>query len=256
MRYNKREIKIPKFNNNEIIRKIIRTVNTEGFYLVLFICFCIVAAATVWTVKVNIDRLENINSLENKNYVQNNQSNYTRAAEEEENIESAAIQQEEVYNDNTEEVIKEEGENIANEVISNMPVFSVPVQGTVCLDYTKGTLIYSKTLDQYIVHSGIDIEAPLNSPVSAAADGVISKVEETKDMGITIWISHKNNITTVYSNLSTAEMVETGQKVKKGDVISGVGDTALFETIEVPHLHFEVIQNNKHQDPKEFLSIK
>ena len=137
-----------------------------------------------------------------------------------------------------------------------MPVFSVPVQGTVCLDYTKGTLIYSKTLDQYIVHSGIDIEAPLNSPVSAAADGVISKVEETKDMGITIWISHKNNITTVYSNLSTAEMVETGQKVKKGDVISGVGDTALFETIEVPHLHFEVIQNNKHQDPKEFLSIK
>ena len=74
MRYNKREIKIPKFNNNEIIRKIIRTVNTEGFYLVLFICFCIVAAATVWTVKVNVDRLENINSLENKNYVQNNQA--------------------------------------------------------------------------------------------------------------------------------------------------------------------------------------
>lgn len=256
MRYNKRKIKIPRLNKNEIIQKIIKTVNTEGFYVVLFLCFCIVAAATVWTVKSNVDRLGNIQSYENEKYFNEIQNNYIEKAEEESNVESATIPKEDVINDYLEIKEKESIVNIADEVISNMPVFSIPVQGNICLDYANDSLVYSKTLDQYIVHPGIDIEAQLNSQVCSAADGIISKVEETNDMGITIWISHKNNLTTVYSNLSTTEMVDVGDKVQKGDVISGVGDTALFEILEVPHLHFEIIQDNKHQDPKEFLSIK
>jgi len=50
-------------------------------------------------------------------------------------------------------------------------------------------------------------------------------------------------------------MVHLGKEVKKGDVISGIGETALFEILEVPHLHFEVIRNQRHEDPCSFIDF-
>ncbi len=266
MRFNKKDSENPNIRNNAIITKIIKTINNEGFYLVLFICFCIVSAAAVWTVKANVERIQNMNERENIEFVNENMMDDFQVAEdndaqpvskedkEESNAPDLEEQEDvsttnEVENSEINEVVDQE------DVVSNMPVFSVPVQGNICLDYSGDTLVYSKTLDQYIIHKGIDLEAPLNEPVCAAADGVISKIEEDKKMGITIWISHKNDFVTIYSNLSTANMVREGDQVKKGDVISGVGDTALFEILEVPHLHFEVMRNQRHEDPQNFINF-
>lgn len=258
MRFKKRESKTFKFLDGEIIKKIVSKANGEGFYLVLFICFCVVAAAAVWTVKANVARIEKINDYENMELAQNNAEDEIQTADKNEDI-RPVIQEEEMNSDDYQkdsstEKSEDRAEPKQEEKVVSTPIaLSYPVDGDICMDYSEESLVYSKTLDQYIAHKGIDIEAPLNTPVSAAADGSIIKVEQDKQMGITIWIQHANDLVTIYSNLSTTEMVNVGDQVKKGDVISGIGDTALFETLEVPHLHFEVTRNGRHENPKSHL---
>jgi murein DD-endopeptidase MepM/ murein hydrolase activator NlpD len=48
-------------------------------------------------------------------------------------------------------------------------------------------------------------------------------------------------------------MVEEGDVVKKGQPISGVGSTALFESLESPHLHFEVLKDGVAIDPSKYI---
>jgi len=135
----------------------------------------------------------------------------------------------------------------------NMDTMVVPVFGTAYTEFADNTLIYSKTLDQWTTHMGIDIKADEGSPVRAAMDGVIEELTNDPELGLTIVINHGNNVFTKYSNLSTLDLVTVGQQVKKGDVISGIGKTALYEVSDDPHLHFEVIKDGKHVDPKKYL---
>jgi len=128
-----------------------------------------------------------------------------------------------------------------------------PVFGTICLDFSDRELIYSKTLDMWTTHEGLDIKAEEGSQVRAVMDGIISEVTNDPQWGMTIAIDHGGGVTSIYSNLSTLDMVTVGQEVKKGDVISGVGRTAIVEIAEEPHLHFEIMKDGKNLDPKIYL---
>lgn len=128
-----------------------------------------------------------------------------------------------------------------------------PVFGTICLDFSDSQLVYSKTLDMWTTHEGLDIKAEEGSQVRAVMDGIISEVTNDPQWGMTIAIDHGGGVTTIYSNLSTLDMVTLGQEVKKGDVISGIGRTAIIEIVEEPHLHFEIMKDGKSLDPKIYL---
>ncbi len=131
-----------------------------------------------------------------------------------------------------------------------------PVKGGVITKgYSGDQLVYNATLDQYVVHLGIDIEAPAETPVTAARGGTVTKVYNDDKLGITIEISHGSGYVTRYGNLSTDRMVEEGDVVETGDVISGVGITSLFESDDPPHLHFEVLQDGIPIDPVKFLDM-
>lgn len=129
----------------------------------------------------------------------------------------------------------------------------IPVFGTAYAEFADQSLIYSKTLDEWTTHNGIDIKADEGSPVRAAMDGIVEELKNDPALGLTIILNHGNDVFTKYSNLSTLDLVNLGQKVKKGDVISGIGKTALYEVADEPHLHFEVVKNNKNVDPKKYL---
>lgn len=130
-----------------------------------------------------------------------------------------------------------------------------PLDGEVIVAYTADTLIYSETMDDYRSHMGIDIKGQLTAPVKAVEDGVVERISTDGAMGITIVINHQNGIKTVYSNLSTDSMVKKDQKVTKGTVISGVGDTAQTEAALPPHLHFEVIKDGKNVNPLDLIQF-
>ncbi len=132
---------------------------------------------------------------------------------------------------------------------SEKTTLTYPVNGEVITPHAVETLIYSKTLGDWRSHQGIDIKAQIGTDVLAADDGIIEDVYTDDFMGITIVIDHQNGLKSVYSNLSNASLVQKGQSVTRGSAISAVGDTALYETGEVGHLHFEVIEDGSAVDP-------
>jgi murein DD-endopeptidase MepM/ murein hydrolase activator NlpD len=142
-----------------------------------------------------------------------------------------------------------------SEARSNNGITFPVKEGKVTVGFSGNGLVYSKTLDQYVVHQGIDIQAPLDSQVMAVADGTVTKVYNDDKLGITIELKHKDNYVSRYSNLSTDRMVEEGDVVKSGDIISGVGITALFESMDSPHLHFEVWKDGNPIDPAKFIEM-
>ena len=182
--------------------------------------------------------------------------------EEEEELESIKESEEEIKEVIVEEEIKANIATTSGNVSSipaikmeepKMETMLTPVFGTVCMDFSNGELLYSKTLDLWTIHEGIDIKAEEGSQVRAAMDGTISEILNDPQWGYTIAIDHGSGISTRYSNLSTLDMITLGQKVKKGDVISGIGKTAICEIAEDPHLHFEVVKDGKNLDPKIYL---
>ena len=133
--------------------------------------------------------------------------------------------------------------------------FSAPVNGAVLVPFSGEKLVFSKTLEDYRKHQGVDIKSAILEKVVAAEAGVVKEVKEDPFLGITIVIDHENGFETVYANLSTAEMVGKGDRVEKGVIISGVGDTAVSETGEEAHLHFEIYKDGEAVNPEEYIDF-
>lgn len=169
-----------------------------------------------------------------------------------------------VYNSNETVMKVEETVPVSNEVKAEEPEepqteepfsFIAPVNGPVIVPFSGNELVFSETLQEYRKHSGIDVHVPILNKVLAAESGVIKEVKKDRFLGITIVIDHKNGFETVYSNLSTENMVKEGDEVEKGAIISGVGDTAILETGEEAHLHFELYKDGKAVNPEEYISF-
>ena len=128
--------------------------------------------------------------------------------------------------------------------------------GTVLKDFSADSLVYSETLQQYEVHEGIDLAAEIGTDVKAAAEGMVVKVYADDRLGTTVVISHSGGYKTVYSNLAVLGTAEEGDEVKAGQVIGKVGATALFESEDPSHLHFEVHKEDVKVDPAQVLGAR
>ena len=85
-------------------------------------------------------------------------------------------------------------------------------------------------------HKGVDLAAPVGTPIHASADGVVSRADWFSSYGLYVSLEHGGNIETRYGHMSRLN-VAAGQQVRKGDVIGYVGSTGRSTG---PHLHYEV----------------
>jgi predicted secreted protein len=99
------------------------------------------------------------------------------------------------------------------------------------------------------MHSGIDISAPMSTPVVAAAAGTVILAQFEVGLGNAVIVSHGYGIKTTYGHLAKVK-VKTGQTVKRNDVIGWVGSTGLSTG---PHLHYEVEKRGAGVDPLKFI---
>lgn len=137
------------------------------------------------------------------------------------------------------------------------PVLYYPVDGgSVSKDFTIDALVYSETMKDYRVHTGVDIDGELGSAVKSFMDGVVSEIREDSFMGWTVIIAHEGELVSVYSNLASEipENIKVGATVKAGDVIGAIGTSAITEYSQKPHLHFELHSGGEYADPKPELS--
>lgn len=133
------------------------------------------------------------------------------------------------------------------------PEFSIPVEGEIMRGFAKDSLIYSETLEEWVTHLAIDIKADRTTVVKAAENGTVTSIKNDPRYGLTVVIEHVNGFKTVYSNLLTTEFVKEGEKVEKGQSIGTVGNSASFEIVDEPHLHFEIIKDGENVDPNIYL---
>ena len=131
--------------------------------------------------------------------------------------------------------------------------FSVPVQGEIAKDFSDSNLTYSETLQEWTVHLGIDIKADKGSSVVASEAGTVESIKNDPRFGLTIVVEHDSVYQTVYSNLLTSEFVVEGETVEKGQALGTVGNSAVFEIADEPHLHFEILKNSIQVDPSIYI---
>lgn len=128
-----------------------------------------------------------------------------------------------------------------------------PLEGQVLSSFSRDTLTYSQTMADWRTHEGLDIAAEADSPVMAAQSGTVTAVYEDDFLGSVVVVSHDDDCSTLYANLAKAPEVSVGDTVSAGDVIGRVGGTALLETKEPDHLHFEVFSAGTPVDPMDYL---
>ena len=177
----------------------------------------------------------NTSEFENKKSMNNEANNIT----EEENTNTNV-------NVNVSETI------LQKEEIKN-PSFKKPVEGEIIREFAKEKLVYSNTLGEWITHNGIDIKADKTSVVKSAEEGIVKSIKNDPRYGLTVVVEHNSGFTTIYANLLTAEFVVEGEKIKQGQTIGTVGNTASFEIMDESHLHFEMMKDGEYLDPELYI---
>ncbi len=97
------------------------------------------------------------------------------------------------------------------------------------------------------MHSGVDYANRIGTPILAAGNGTVIKAGWDSGYGRRIEIQHANGYVTTYNHMSGfARNIQPGARVRQGTIIGYLGNTGLSTG---PHLHYEVIVNDRYVDP-------
>ncbi len=114
---------------------------------------------------------------------------------------------------------------------------------------TSGTLTSPFGMRWGRMHNGIDLAAPVGTPIYASDDGVVIASEYKGSFGNLVIIDHQNGFTTYYAH-NSKNLVSVGDKIKAGDLIAKMGSTGRSTG---SHLHFEIRYNDVPQNPQNYL---
>lgn len=207
--------------------------------------------------KASSDLSKNVNEVKNQNTIKESASlNNT--------IENTVLSNSNITNDITNELsTSNSASNDTNEVKDSNKTdnegkngdsnakaqFIMPVDGEHLTGFSMDSLVYSNTLAEWITHRGIDIKAEKTTIVKASATGKIKAIKDDPRYGLSIIIEHSNGFETVYSSLLSTEFVKEGDTVEQGQAIGTIGNSAVFETAEGSHLHFEILKDGEYINP-------
>ena len=124
-----------------------------------------------------------------------------------------------------------------------------PVRGRISSAFGVRNSPFRQGID---FHRGIDIAAPIDTPVYAPAKGVVAFAGIQGGYGKVIFIKHRGGLSTRYGHLNKI-LVKEGQKVERGDIIGRVGNTGRSTG---PHLHYEVRVGGVSVNPTKYIAGK
>ena len=102
------------------------------------------------------------------------------------------------------------------------------------------------------IHKGVDFAGKENADIIATASGVVSWASDRYGYGKLIEINHGDGLKTRYGHNKDI-LVSVGDVVNKGQVIAKMGSTGRSTG---PHVHYEILRNNKQIDPKRYVYRK
>ncbi len=101
-------------------------------------------------------------------------------------------------------------------------------------------------------HHGIDIAAPIGTPIFAVRDGTVQFAGRRGAYGLLVILEHGDGLTTWYGHASRI-LVTVGERVTQGQTIAAIGTTG---NVTGPNVHFEVRRNDVPLDPLRFLQSR
>ncbi|MGQ0560293.1 MAG: M23 family metallopeptidase [Gemmatimonadota bacterium] len=122
----------------------------------------------------------------------------------------------------------------------------VPTEGYLTSSFTRSRM--HPVFNRPRPHQGVDITAPVGTPIVAAARGTVAKAGYEGDYGYLVELDHGYGVTTRYAHASKT-LVRRGQVVERGQQIALVGRSGLAVG---PHLHYEVLVNGRPTNPRKF----
>ena len=156
---------------------------------------------------------------------------------------------------NSIEPISQIGRSLQREqsLLSDLPILWPVLGGRNALTMEYGPNLHP-VWENWYLHTGISIQAPLGTPVLSSANGRVVEVslDLVNGLGNTILIEHNYGLRTRYSHLARV-LVREGQEVYQGQQIATLGRTGITNT---PNLHFQIILGTEILNPVEFLKIR
>ena len=222
-------------NENHPNRKRIRNFFREkGYYIVLALCVCAVGVSG-WLFVSNA-------VAEKKALRQETMSIATSAEEPAKNPSAEQKHTPTAAADGETAPAAAMTDDTVREAAKNVRVW--PVSGSAQASYSVDALQYNATTQDWRTHAGVDL---------AAGSGVVTAVYDDEFLGTTVVVNHPDGHVSQYSNLAVMPSVSAGDSVEAGQTIGAVGETALLELADEPHLHFAVYANGDTIDPAEFI---
>lgn len=228
----------------------------EGFYVLLFVCLCIVAVVAVMsTNSAKIRRTASNKPTVTPTVVSSNRTS-TQEAVAQPTIQPDNALQVKNSADAGSTAQKTTPTQAQTAAVSKTvdTTFVKPVEGTLARAFSLDPVYWDST-STWRANLGEDIKCDLGRPVVAVLDGTVEQINLDSQDGVQVVIAHQNGLKTVYSNLDANVSVKKDQVVKKGDQIGKVGKTTIRAAYEKygTHLHFQVLSGKDYVDPAKYI---
>ena len=221
-----------------------KLLEKDIFYLSLFICICLVALGGIIFTNKNLNKLVSNNDTVNKdneiNLVKDKDDSVPTSTESKQNLEKAK-------EENKQQTQKTEKEQTKSESKLNY------IGTEVLRQYSTEMPSYSKTLDVWEIHKGLDVAAEDGAEIKSILDGTVESVYSDDKYGTSIKLSYADGLTVIYSGIKENVSLQKGDSVKEGDCIGYVGNTTNVENEDGTHVHIEAYKNDKAINPLSLL---
>lgn len=179
------------------------------------------------------------------------------AKDTEEETENSGVQENEEHIDVAQETTMDEASKQVDAAALSLSFtqesrMDWPVEGDVISAYSMDATVYFPTLDQYKYNPAMLIQSDVNTPVLAAADGVVETISSDEEIGEYVLMALGNEYELLYGQLKAIEVTE-GQMVEKGQVIGYVSEPTKYYTVEGNHLYLKMTANQEAVDPLDYM---
>lgn len=123
-----------------------------------------------------------------------------------------------------------------------------PIQGKIVKEYSMDRLVYFPTLGVFKANPAIFIQGKENMDVKAAYRGIVTRVDEDKNIGKFVEMVIGDNYKLIYGQLKDIK-VKKGDDIVEGQVIGKLAKVTPCYSKEGIHLYFKVMENNKNVNP-------
>ncbi|MCI8553673.1 MAG: M23 family metallopeptidase [Clostridiales bacterium] len=234
------------FDGNSKIKNFLKG---KGFYVALAVCLVAVGGVAVATFVTTMPGLSTDGGQDNPTTLVTSPTT-DRAAEnivtnipDERTTTSASSSAKTTATPTTQSDVQPAGTN-------EVELFILPLSNEVLKEFSNDNPVYSQTMNDWRIHSGVDFKGNAGQEVKALANGTILSIKEDPIWGHVIEIDHGFGIQSRYYGVTAVTSLKTGDSVKVNDVIGSLSDIPC-ESLDGSHLHLELTADGKLIDPVE-----